>query len=78
MKICENCKKNIKKKERYFEVNEYYNGEIIETKYVHKNCHDDWEERMKKQLHGKTEKFLENANQMMKKLNGNQEEYIIK
>ena len=45
--ICVRCNKEIKKKENYFEVNEYSKNKIIDTKYLHKKCHEKIEMQKK-------------------------------
>ena len=68
-KICENCKKKIdEKRDRYFKVVEYLEGKDIETKYVHKQCQDNFNNNLNSnlELQENAKKFLNKANNMLK------------
>jgi len=66
--ICVNCQKEIKKGEHYFEVNEYKEKELVNQRYVHKQCQDDYDNKVKSQLqvNEMATQFIQNANQLMK------------
>lgn len=67
-KICENCKRKIQPKEHYYEVIEYFNKEVLSKKWVHKNCQDNYNEKLKNSLQTNltARQFIRNANQFMK------------
>jgi len=49
-RICKNCEKEIGEREHYYEVIERENKEVLSRKFVHKKCHERYEEGMKNQL----------------------------
>lgn len=69
-KICENCKRPIKDKDHYFEVNEHKDKKVVGTKYVHKSCQDDYDNKLKQSLqtNKKASEFIDNANQFLEQM----------
>lgn len=70
IRICENCKKNIKSKEHYFEVNEFKDGKKIGVKFVHKSCQDNYDNQLKQnlQVNKQASEFINNANNFMEQM----------